>query len=393
MELENVANLLASFPRLRRGSFPITKPEPRWYEIALPVEARLVDEAAALLDFAGFGGVEIRDRAQQRSGSEVCDVVVVVETDEIAARARDAHGAVAILGAGTPVVSQLDPKVWTENWKKHFARRTFAGRIEVRPPWEEVGDMLSIVINPGMAFGTGLHETTAGCLELIVEEVRPGCCVADVGCGSGILAIAAAKLGAASVLATDVDPLAVEATRENIESNGVGDLVRVELEPGEVGIPEWETNRPGLAHDRNEQKGSGGSAGNIARAKDSDLHHVSTQCDANVPAVTLEVASAPRGTPNNAVSGGFAACAPASFDVVVANILADTLIEMCESLTSALRPGGTLILSGIEGRRLKSVEEAFIRHPWRTKRTITKGDWVSLSLHLDDLAERDRKAN
>src|SRR5690348_12859247 len=120
---------------------------PRWFEIALPVSADLVDEAAALLDFAGFGGVEIREKG------DVCDIVVVVETDDVDARAAEARDAIAVLGAGEPVATELDPKIWTENWKKHFARKTFADRIEVRPPWERASPassgLLSIVINPG----------------------------------------------------------------------------------------------------------------------------------------------------------------------------------------------------------------------------------------------------
>jgi len=329
----------------------------RWFEIALPVAPDLIDEAAALLDFAGFGGVEIRE------AGETTSVVVVVDTGSDAAeadeRAATAHEAVAILDAGAPRVVELDPKVWTENWKHHFARKTFAGRIEVRPPWEQPTDdegLLSIVINPGMAFGTGLHETTAGCLELLVEEVRPGLCVADVGCGSGILAIAAARLGAAHVLATDVDPLAVEATTENIMANAVGAIVETELEPGEVGVPEWEGERPGLA-------------------------------------VTREAASAQSATPNGAVEGGFIARGPGAFDLVVANILAETLVELHADLTAAVRPGGTLVLSGIEARRLKTVEEAFIRSPWCLARSVTKGDWVSLSLRRDALAEPEHRAS
>jgi len=329
----------------------------RWFEIALDVPPGLVDEAAALLDFAGFGGVEVRER------SDATDVVVVLDAADdaaVAVKASEAEEAVAILGGGKPRILELDPKVWTENWKRHFARRTFAGRIEVRPPWEEASPahagLESIVINPGMAFGTGLHETTAGCLELLVESVRPGMRMADVGCGSGILAIAAARLGAADVLATDVDPLAVTATGENIAANAVGHIVRVELEPGEVGIPQWEGDaRPGLSSARREGE----------------------------QALTTESA-----TPNGATSGGFAARGAAAFDLLVANILAETLVEMHAALTSAVRPGGTLVLSGIEARRLKMVEETFIRPPWCLARTVTKGDWISLSLHHVALADR-----
>lgn len=337
----------------------------RWFEIALPVPAGLVDEAAALLDFAGFEGVEVREHG------ETAEVVVVVEvdaergTEEVEARAAEARQAVAVLGDARARVTELDPKVWTENWKKHFARRTFAGRIEVRPPWEqpspETNGLVSIVINPGMAFGTGLHETTAGCLELLVDQVRAGIRVADVGCGSGILAVAAARLGAAEVLATDVDPLAVEATLENVSANGVADIVEVELEPGEVGVPEWEDNRPGLA---------------LARHDDKQ--------DRSRPA------SPQSSTPNGATSGGFAARAPGTFDLLVANILAETLVDMHAALTQAVSPGGTLVLSGIEARRLKTVEEAFIRPPWRLVRTLAKGDWVSMALRNEVLAEPTR---
>jgi ribosomal protein L11 methyltransferase len=333
----------------------------RWFEIALPVPAHLVDEAAALLDFAGFSGIEVRER----SGDDATDVVVVVEVDREGNErelARTAKEAVAILGAGEARITELDPKVWTENWKSHFARRTFAGRIEVRPPWEEEATegLVSLVINPGMAFGTGLHETTAGCLELLVDEVRPGMRVADIGCGSGILAIAAARLGAATVLATDVDPVAVEATAENAAANGVSSVVAVELEPGEVGIPEWETDaRPGLAEARRAE--AAGREGDQSR-----------------PARPVADTAGP--TPNGATSGGFASRGPGAFDLLVANILAETLVELRDSLVAAVRPGGILILSGIESRRLKMVEEAFIGADWRRGRTVAKGDWVSLCL-------------
>ncbi len=364
----------------------------RWFEIALEVSPEVVDEAAALLDFAGFGGVEVRDRGA------TADVVVVVETGADAAdvdeKASLAFEAVEILHAGPPRLAELDPKVWTENWKRHFARRTFANRIEVRPPWEqpaEIPGVVSIVINPGMAFGTGLHETTAGCLELLVDSVRAGMSVADVGCGSGILAIAAARLGAASVLATDVDPLAVDATRENIAANDVAAVVHVELEPGEVGVPEWEDDaRPGLSAARPplHSDGTPGRDVDAAARHDSELTPVSATA-----ASPRQRASVEQAVPNGATDGGFSARGAGAFDLVVANILAGTLVEMRDALSTAVRPGGTLLLSGIEARRLKTVQEAFIRPGWTLGRIVAKGDWVSLSLHHDVLAEPARRAS
>ena len=362
----------------------------RWFEIAVPVPPGLVDEASALLDFAGFGGVEVRENA---SG---VDVVVVVEAaDDGAAEPGElrasiclARDAVAILDCGEPRVAELDSRVWTENWKRHFARRTFAGVIEVRPPWESApphaSGLLPIVINPGMAFGTGLHETTAGCLELLVEQMKPGMSVADVGCGSGILAIAAARLGASHVLATAVDPLAVDAARENIDANEVAGVVDVELEPGEVGIPRWEKERPGLSGDRN----IGEAPLRENRVADDAGNFYSTR-SAQV-AASHDIS--PRGEPNGATTGGFTARGKRSFDLVVANILAETLVEMRRSLSDAAREGGVLILSGIEAGRLKMVEEAFIRPPWRLFAKVTKGEWVSICLH-GDLAEQARGPN
>ena len=95
-------------------------------------------------------------------------------------------------------------------------------RLRVRPPWEPPldGDGVDLVIDPGQAFGTGAHHTTRLCLELLLE-LEPGGALADWGCGSGVLAIAAARLGCDPVLACDSDPVAVEATRANAAANGV----------------------------------------------------------------------------------------------------------------------------------------------------------------------------
>ena len=102
----------------------------------------------------------------------------------------------------------------------------------IKPSWQEHQprpDEVVIELDPGMAFGTGLHPTTRMCLQALEEHLKPGAKVLDLGTGSGILAIAAAKLGAGSVLALDNDPLAVKAVRANVQSNGVQDLVTVEL--------------------------------------------------------------------------------------------------------------------------------------------------------------------
>jgi ribosomal protein L11 methyltransferase len=115
-------------------------------------------------------------------------------------------------------VEDVEPG-WEDGWRA-FHRPVRIGPLWVGPPWERPpGDAIGVVIDPGRAFGTGAHATTRLCLELLLA-LEPGPLL-DVGCGSGVLAIAAAKLGFAPVAALDVDPLAVEATRENAAVNGV----------------------------------------------------------------------------------------------------------------------------------------------------------------------------
>jgi ribosomal protein L11 methyltransferase len=117
---------------------------------------------------------------------------------------------------------------WAERWREFHRPLVLPGRLTVRPPWEPAGDTpIDLVIEPGQAFGTGSHATTRMCLELLMSEPVPaGGPFLDLGCGSGVLAIAAARLGFAPSLAFDFDPLAVEATVVNARENGVAVDVR-----------------------------------------------------------------------------------------------------------------------------------------------------------------------
>jgi ribosomal protein L11 methyltransferase len=129
---------------------------------------------------------------------------------------------------------------WDEAWKQ-FHRPVRIGQLWVGPPWEEPDEeSVPVVIDPGRAFGTGAHATTRLCLELLVE--RPRTSVVDLGCGSGVLAVAAAKLGFAPVFALDVDPDAVAAAEENARKNEVdvavecADVFAAELRPAELAL-------------------------------------------------------------------------------------------------------------------------------------------------------------
>ena len=149
------------------------------------------------------------------------------------------------LGALALETREVADQDWAENWKKTYKPLRVGRRLVIKPTWEpyaaQAGDLV-VEMDPGMAFGTGTHETTAMCLSLLEKHLTPGMRVMDVGTGSGILAIAAALLGAGEVLAIDIDPDAVRVAAENIQRNGVegivravqGDLLRGESLPCEL---------------------------------------------------------------------------------------------------------------------------------------------------------------
>lgn len=128
---------------------------------------------------------------------------------------------------GVRVESCRVPRDWVDGWKTHF-HPTVIGTVRVRPPWEApaAAHLVDVTVNPGLGFGTGLHPTTRGMLLLLQTAGACGSLV-DVGTGSGILAVAAAKLGWAPVIAFDNDPLALLSARENVKANGVGETVQL----------------------------------------------------------------------------------------------------------------------------------------------------------------------
>jgi ribosomal protein L11 methyltransferase len=127
-----------------------------------------------------------------------------------------------------PAFAYVNEEDWAEAWKVHYHPVRLGKRILIRPRWIEVipePDDLIISLDPGMAFGTGTHPTTQLCLEAMEDLVKPGLDVLDLGCGSGILAIAAAKLGATNIVGVDIDEVAVQVTLENAQDNGVGEHI------------------------------------------------------------------------------------------------------------------------------------------------------------------------
>ena len=145
--------------------------------------------------------------------------------------AAGAYGENVDLGPLTVDVYVEDDSEWKDNWKEFFKPKKVGKRIVVKPTWydyeKEEGDLV-IEIDPGMAFGTGTHETTSLCLRLMEDYMQDGDKVLDVGCGSGILAIAGALLGSPEVLGVEIDPVAVEIAQENLKLNGVTGVARAQ---------------------------------------------------------------------------------------------------------------------------------------------------------------------
>ena len=146
-------------------------------------------------------------------------------------RELEALRTVLDVGTGDVTVVEMDEEDWAHSWKQYYKPVKISQHLTVVPLWEEYvpqpGENV-ILLDPGMAFGTGTHPTTMLCIQAIENYIRPNDRVIDVGTGSGVLSIAAAKLGASEVKALDLDQVAVESARENVSTNRVDDVIAVE---------------------------------------------------------------------------------------------------------------------------------------------------------------------
>jgi ribosomal protein L11 methyltransferase len=223
-----------------------------------------------------------------------------------------------------PVIRELEDEDWAESWKGQYHRLHVGKRIVVVPTWEHYAPKpkeIVIRLEPGMAFGTGLHPTTRLCLQAIEEHLIPGCTVLDIGTGSGVLAIAAAGLGAAAVLALDADPVAVTAAEANVARNGVSDGVTVQHGslPGGEELPRHFTTNSALEY--------------------------------------LETGH---------------------FDLILMNILAPVIIGMAAALAARCRSGGQLIVAGLIDNQETAVLEALHAQGFEVIERNQEKDWVSL---------------
>ncbi|GAB4500311.1 MAG: 50S ribosomal protein L11 methyltransferase [Anaerolineales bacterium] len=208
-----------------------------WLEVSLTVDGELAESVADVLArFAPNGvmteqGVKFNDEEDEGTATGPITVRAYLEVnDQLEETRQKLEESLFYLGMITPVPSptykQIADQNWMEAWKQHYQPILIGERLLILPAWLENPDpkRIPIKIDPGMAFGTGTHPTTQLCLELMERSVSSNWkLVIDVGCGSGILSIAALKLGADKVLGADIDIESVKNSRENADLNGIGE--------------------------------------------------------------------------------------------------------------------------------------------------------------------------
>jgi ribosomal protein L11 methyltransferase len=205
----------------------------KWLQVSVDVDAEAAEAVADVLSRFAPGGVAVEVAETGGDVTVKAYLPVGPDTPHVQNQLAQALWHLGqIYPVPAPAFSVIVEADWADAWKEHFHPLRVGQRIVIKPTWREfetAPDDVLIELDPGMAFGTGLHPTTQMCLMALEEEVRPGMHVLDLGAGSGILTLAAAKLGAGAVLALDTDPVAVAATQENVQRNGVAELVTVAL--------------------------------------------------------------------------------------------------------------------------------------------------------------------
>ena len=219
-----------------------------WTDITITVPQKYADTAEAIATMVANGGIYIEDYSDLEQQAWEIAHVDLIEQD-LLDQPRDivkVHMYLApdenlaevlplfrerLESSGieyTLSTAGVEQEDWQNAWKKYYHAMDIGKRLAIVPGWEEYQtDRTVITMDPGMAFGTGTHETTSLCLEVLDERVKGGERMLDIGTGSGILAIAALKLGAAEAEGVDIDPMCVRTAGENAERNGVQDRLKV----------------------------------------------------------------------------------------------------------------------------------------------------------------------
>ena len=214
----------------------------KWLELSVRTSPEFVEPLSELFRRYGETDVVVQEEGDWDPDNAPGDVGPPTSVTVITYLPMDSTAPIRreMIEVGVRLVSLLQPmgplqervledKEWETAWKAHFSLLKIGKKMVVKPTWQDhtpVSGEIIVELDPGMAFGTGHHPTTRMCLEQLEERITPGMRVLDLGTGSGILSIAAAKLGAEEVTALDIDPVALKAARTNLQGNGVDSKVR-----------------------------------------------------------------------------------------------------------------------------------------------------------------------
>ncbi|MDT8715310.1 50S ribosomal protein L11 methyltransferase [Clostridium sp. 19966] len=212
------------------------------------------------------------------------------------------------IGEGTVYCQLVKEEDWANNWKKYYKPTKIGDKIIIKPLWEEYeaknGEMV-VVLDPGMAFGTGTHETTRMCILSLEKHVKKDSEVFDIGTGSGILAITAAKLGAKNVVGVDLDPVAVDSAKENVEYNNLDNI--------------------------------------------------------------------------EVLYGNLMDVVEGKADVIVANIIAEVIVILVDSVKNFIKTGGRFITSGIIKDRKDMVVNKLLAEGFEVEEIMNDGEWLCIT--------------
>lgn len=313
----------------------------RWTKVTIETTTAATDLLSYYLNEYGVEGIEVKDKIPLSEADRqamfidilpklppddgVAEISCYVDEDmdtgklcSYIAERLDEMSAYMQIGSGSISLGETDDKDWMNNWKEFFHPFRVEDNILIQPTWTEVApvkpDDIMILIDPGTAFGTGSHETTKLCIKALKKYIQKGASVLDAGCGSGILSIAALKLGAGYVYGIDIDELAVKASVDNLKRNGL-QKEQYRIVRGDV-------------------------IGDAAFAK-------------SVAAI-------------------------GQFDIVVANILADVIIPLSGVIKPLMREDTLLIASGIIDTKEQAVKNALTENGYEIVSIDHMGEWVSI---------------
>ncbi len=313
----------------------------KWYEIRINTTDEASDAVAEMLTTMGAGGVAIKDPFDIRKEIEKPGTLDYADDDFLEALGEDViisayfqngldindllkqinDGLMNIsqfldTGKGLEGYGEVDDEDWSTAWKKYYKPFRLTDRIVIKPTWEEYraeeNDII-VEMDPGMAFGTGTHETTQMCSILLDKYMSANHDVLDVGCGTGILSIIASKLGAKKIEAIDIDEVAVRVAKENIEINGEASKIKA------------------------------------FQAVLSDLK-----------------------------------AGDEKFDIIVANIIANVIVDLSSLIPYYLKKNSLFITSGIIKERKQDVIDACLKNGMSLIDDLEMGEWVAMVFRCPD---------